>query len=71
MNLNAKEPAGHYNMARILMQMAPPDQAKARASYERYLSLGGKPDPALQAALADPAVGKAATNAPAPAPTHQ
>ena len=72
LTLNDHAPAGHYNMARILMQVSPPDLINAKSHYGRFLDLGGKPDPALQSALesAGSPAPDSFTNTAAMAPTN-
>ena len=59
-------------MARILLHVSPPDVESAKSYYRKFLELGGKPDPALQASLESAAAPapESFTNAPAVAPTN-
>lgn len=71
LTLNDRDPAAHYNMTRIFLHAAPPDLEKAGWHYRKFVELGGKPDPALEATLkaAEPsAASGSATNAPDAAP---
>lgn len=41
-------PAAHYNLARVLLLISPPDVYGARRHYEKALRLGADPDPSLE-----------------------